>query len=49
MGPHVFVFFFKSWTKVINVTAAAVEEFEGAKTCTVEIETKTALTTHLHG
>ena len=32
MGPHVFVLRFKSWTKVMNVTAAAVDELEGAKT-----------------
>ena len=33
MGPHAFVFFFKSCTKVMKVTAAAVDELEGAKTC----------------
>lgn len=29
MGPHVLVFRLRSWTKVIKVTAAAVEELEG--------------------
>lgn len=29
MGPHVLVLRLRSWTKVIKVTAAAVEELEG--------------------
>lgn len=29
MGPHVFVLRLRSWTKVIKVTAAAVDELEG--------------------
>ena len=32
IGPHAFVFFLRSWTKVMKVTAAAVEELEGANT-----------------
>lgn len=29
MGAHALVFRLRSWTKVMNVTAAAVEELEG--------------------
>ena len=32
IGPHVLVFRFRSWTNVMNWTAAAVDELEGAKT-----------------
>jgi hypothetical protein len=33
MGPHAFVFFLRSCTNVMNVTAAAVDELAGAKAC----------------
>lgn len=33
MGPHALVFFLRSCTNVMNVTAAAVDEFGEAKAC----------------
>ena len=33
IGPHVLVFRLRSCTNVMNVTAAAVDELDGANTC----------------
>ena len=51
IGPHVFVLRLRSWTNVMNVTAAAVEELEGANNCTRVRTLRMALRsteTHLH-